>query len=109
MKRAILTSLIFFTSFSFLLAQTGSIHGTVSDQITNDKIPFAAVTVISENETFQNGGISNGEGSFTIDKLKPGNYKLLVSFMGYKTDTISELRAGRPIRKIGRASCREKV
>lgn len=106
MKRAIFTLLIFLTSFSFLIAQNGSIQGTVSDQTTNDKIPFASVTVISENEPFQNGSISNGEGSFTINNLKPGNYKLLVSFMGYQTDTISKIVLSRqnPKMNIGNIS-----
>ena len=67
------------------------VQGIVSDKTTNDIIPFAAVVLISDNEPLQKGNISNGNGSFLLDNLKYGNYKLLVSFMGYKTDTISKI------------------
>ena len=108
MKSTIFTVFIILVSFSYLLAQNGSIQGTVSDKITNDKIPFAAVMVISENGSFQDGSISAGDGSFAIGNLKSGNYKLLVSFMGYKTDTISMVTLSKQNPKINIGNIRLK-
>ena len=91
MKQIVFSSLLILISFNLLFAQNGSIQGTVSDQITKDKIPFATILLISELGNNQKGGITNGDGLFEIDNLKPGNYKLLVSFMGYRTDTLSKV------------------
>ena len=83
------TSLVLLIATHFLCAQNGTINGAISDQTTNDKIPFATVSLVLDNANYNKGSISDGNGLFTIDNLKPGNYKLLVSFMGYKTDTLS--------------------
>lgn len=91
MRIILLSTLTLLLSISTLFAQNGSIQGTVSDQVSNDRIPFAAVTLISANEPAQNGSISDGNGLFTFNNLKYGNYTLLVSFMGYKTDTINQV------------------
>ena len=108
MKKSLLASFFILISLNILFAQNGLIQGTVSDQATNDKIPFAAVTVISVNEPFQTGNISNGDGSFSIDKLKFGNYKVLVSFMGYKTDTIHEIILSKQNNRISLGNIRLK-
>ena len=91
MRRIILSAFLILFSFNFLLAQNGRVQGIVSDKTTNDIIPFAAVMLISDSKPLQKGNISNGNGAFLLDNLKYGNYKLLVSFMGYKTDTISKI------------------
>ncbi len=91
MKLFLFTTLLFLIFTNLLYAQNGSIQGTVSDQITKDKIPFATILLIAELGNNQKGGISDGAGRFEIDNLKPGNYKLQVSFMGYRTDTLSKV------------------
>ena len=91
MKLFLFTTLLFLIFTNLLYAQNGSIQGTVSDQITKDKIPFATILLIAELGNNQKGDISDGAGRFEIDNLKPGNYKLQVSFMGYRTDTLSKV------------------
>jgi hypothetical protein len=91
MKKTILSVFIILASLNILVAQNCSIQGTIFDQTTNERIPFATIAIVPEFGQLQNGTISNGDGSFLIDHLKQGNYQLLISFMGYKTDTVRKI------------------
>lgn len=90
---------IVFVSFFLILngitnvfAQKGSITGVVSDKATNDKIPFANVVAIHKNNTASlHGTVSNVDGIFEIDNLPFGDYNVLISFIGYGTDTIRSI------------------
>lgn len=62
----------------------GSIHGTVWDKKTNESIVGA--NVFLSGTTI--GKSTNLDGSFQIDNLKEGVYRVVVSFISYKTDTI---------------------
>ena len=57
-----------------------SIEGHVFDANTKESISHASITI--KGTTI--GTISDNEGNFIIRKLKPGNYTLLVSCMGYQ-------------------------
>ncbi|WP_297090713.1 TonB-dependent receptor [uncultured Draconibacterium sp.] len=86
----ILLTAVFIVFLSGVFAQTGSISGVVKDYDSGDRVPFASVTVVSENSGETIGGaVSNDKGRFKIDDLKNGNYKVVVSFIGYQTDTIN--------------------
>lgn len=100
MKQIIYNLLLLFISTNLLFAQNGSIQGIVSDQNTKDRIPFATVLVISGTDINPKGGISDGEGHFNIGNLKPGNYKLRVSFMGYRSDTLNKVVISKQTSKI---------
>ena len=75
----------------FLFGQTGRISGIIADQNSNDRIPFASVSLVSENAKIQTGTVSKGDGSFILDNVDYGKYRMVVYFMGYKTDTISKI------------------
>jgi hypothetical protein len=104
MKKIIIITSVIILSLNVLQGQNGSIHGIVSDQTTTERIPFAAVSVVSEGGTLLKGTNSNDNGSFILDNLSHGNYKLLVSFLGYQTDTISGIILSRQKPKINLGS-----
>ena len=83
------------------VAQKSSVSGIVTDKNTNDKIPFASVALISENsENPIQGAVTDGAGNFAIKNVAPGNYKIVVSFIGYTTDTLNSVLVSEANTKI---------
>jgi len=81
-----LVSTLFFSLFSLcLLAQTGSIKGTIKDAKTGDALIGA--TVLIEGTT--NGAAADIEGNFMISKAPAGAATLTVSFLGYQAKKIN--------------------
>jgi hypothetical protein len=67
-----------------------SITGTLLEQKTRQAIPFATVALIRISDSAMiNGATSDDKGTFTISPVLAGNYRLRVSAIGYKTETIS--------------------
>jgi len=64
------------------LAQTGQIHGRVTDAATGEPLPGATIAVLATDQRY--GTISNTEGHYTLD-LPLGAYTLQFSFIGYTT------------------------
>ena len=65
-------------------AQQYSVSGKVIDKTTNDLLYFANIRVLNSSL----GTTSNRNGDYEL-KLKKGEYRLSVSFIGYISDTIS--------------------
>jgi hypothetical protein len=77
---------LFFSLFSLcLLAQTGSIKGTIKDAKTGDALIGA--TVLIEGTT--TGAAADIEGNFLISKAPAGAATLSVSFLGYQAKKIN--------------------
>lgn len=76
--------IILFTSFLFTAylsaAQTGTIRGFVYDKASGEPISYANVLVKGTGQ----GATADGNGFFQISKVSPGDYTLLVSFVGYQ-------------------------
>ena len=75
---------------SIAFSQISSV--TISGMIRNktDKIAMPYVNVVVKNEkdkSFVSGTITHTEGRFSIENIKPGNYLIEVSFMGFKSTT----------------------
>jgi len=68
------------TSYS----QTFSVSGKVTDKNSNEPLAFSNIRVLN---SFM-GTTSNRNGNYEL-KLKRGNYRLAVTFIGYISDTIS--------------------
>ncbi len=68
-------------------AQTGRISGKVVDKETNESLPFASV-VIQGTTT---GALTDDNGDFAIENLKPGLYNLQASFINYKQQVLFEI------------------
>lgn len=69
-------------------AETGSIAGKLTDKEMNGApLPFANV-IIKGTTT---GTVTDYNGIFTIEDVKPGTYTLVFSFVGYETLTIPDV------------------
>jgi TonB-dependent SusC/RagA subfamily outer membrane receptor len=74
---------LFIFSTAGLALATGTITGKVIDKKTGDGLPGANVVI--KGTTF--GAASGPDGSFTIPNLQPGSYTVVVSFVGYRTQS----------------------
>ncbi len=84
-----------FLNFSFLKAQNSSnknlvngtkITGTITDEISNSKLDFAAVVLSDQKigKTIKSAQ-SNLEGIFSFDNIAFGNYQIKITFVGYQS------------------------
>ncbi|SDS87891.1 CarboxypepD_reg-like domain-containing protein [Mucilaginibacter mallensis] len=81
--------------FPFItLAQSGVITGKVTR--IDSKAPVPQANVFLSNSTA--GTATNEEGSFTLSGLKPGQYTLVVTIVGYEDYTQSVLVGKEPIK-----------
>ena len=71
--------------------KNGSIQGVVKDKNSGEKFPFANVSLIQNEELLPVGTVTDDNGEFKISGLKPGNYNVVLSFIGYETDTIENV------------------
>ena len=86
MRHALLLILICCSSIT-AFGQTSTITGRVSDAISNESLPIAAVKV----EGTKLGSTSDFDGRYTIEDLEPGLYNLQISLLGYAPRTIYEV------------------
>lgn len=89
MKRIITLSAIVFGLFGFTLqtlAQT-EVSGQVKDSVTRENLPFCNISALLPNDSLVSGSITDDKGNFRL-ALNPGSYRLVVSFVGYRTDTL---------------------
>lgn len=63
------------------LAQTGAIEGQVTDAETGETIPGANILVTE----LERGAASDMDGNFRIENIRPGNYTITATFVGYRT------------------------
>lgn len=78
--------LFFLSSFGLLAQNSGSISGKVTDQKTNEPLPYVTIAV-KNNDTTVTGGITNEKGEFEINKLALQKYTVEIQFIGYTTIT----------------------
>jgi len=71
-----------------LSAQKGRIEGMVVDKESFESIPFASIAIIDANKgSALTGTVSDNTGKFAIEDLSWGRYQVLISFIGYETDS----------------------
>ncbi len=68
----------------------GSVRGTTTDQ-TGAVIPGAKVTLHSLDENTNSAAVSDGEGSFVFENLKPGHYRLTAAQDGFADAVIDQI------------------
>ena len=93
MKKLLLSFLLVFLTGISVLAQitTSGLSGTVSDE-SGEKLPGATVLAIHEPSGTQYGTITNSEGRFSLQGMRPGGpYKVVVSFVGYSTGNYTDI------------------
>jgi ferric enterobactin receptor len=82
---------------------TGKITGIVIDSASSEVLPFVSL-VLKNTQTKKDvsGGITEDDGSFKLQDVPVGKYQLLLSFVGYKTKTISiEMSLKKPDVSLG--------
>ncbi|MCK5280470.1 MAG: carboxypeptidase regulatory-like domain-containing protein, partial [Cyclobacteriaceae bacterium] len=90
-KNLTIAFLIFFSLIS-VYAQKGNLSGVVVDETSNDNIPFASVALFDDGDDIPAvGSITDDSGNFALKNIAPGNYKLVVSFIGYNSKTIENV------------------
>src|SRR5882724_6025605 len=73
----------------------GRLTGKVTDSTTRLPVDFATVSVYKTGATTPVNGISTDQkGSFTIDNLPAGEYRIVIDFIGYQPRTIDHVRIG---------------
>ena len=84
---------------------TGRISGTVIDSLTKKPVDYASVAMgRATSAKSTNGAMTDSKGSFKIDNVIPGKYKITISFLGYQTKVINtvETTPGKPDANLGK-------
>lgn len=87
-KNLIFLIIIFMQSISFSFAQvtTVTISGNVKNHTDKTAISYANVVVKNDmDKSFVAGTVTNEEGRFSIENIKPGNYHLEISLLDFET------------------------
>jgi len=87
MKINQITILFFFLLPLGLIAQKSaiSVSGTIKDKVTTETLPFVNVILKKSNDSsFVSGTISRDNGVFTLAEIKPGDYFIEVSYVGFQ-------------------------
>ena len=93
MKKLLMSFLMVFLTGMTVFSQvtTSGMSGTVSDE-SGEKLPGATVLAIHVPSGTQYGTITNNEGRFSLQGMRPGGpYKVEVSFVGYSTGTYTDI------------------
>ena len=102
-KKTIINLILLLSFSTYLFGQNFSIKGKITDRRTKRPLPFANIQVLETTL----GTSSNTDGEYLL-QLNRGDYKLVASYIGYKSDTISlKLNMDIPINfKLNRTSVR---
>lgn len=82
----------------------GTLTGTVLDADAETPIPSASVAVwrvTAEDTTLATGGITDPEGRFRVEGIRPGRYRVDVSFVGYVRERREDVEVGRGVTDLG--------
>lgn len=83
MKKITLNILFLLLLSVTVSAQNFTLSGVVKDA-QQKPLPYTNVAVINTDKSMQNGVAAWEDGTFSIENVKQGTYKLIVSFVGYK-------------------------
>src|SRR5687768_1938200 len=84
-----LASIFFFPGTAAAQDVTGSIRGTVVDQL-GAVVPGATVTAKSQEKGDERSATADDSGNFVISKLTPGRYTLSVEKQGFKKTAVTD-------------------
>jgi outer membrane receptor protein involved in Fe transport len=82
----------------------GRISGTVIDSVTKKPMDYTSVGLYRVGGKANiNGVLTDEKGNFKLDGVKPGSYKLIISFLGYPPKTIEPVTTtpSKPDNKLG--------
>lgn len=112
--RYFLGFILLISTFSLAFAQfpgggsgssiVGKITGTITDSISGDPVEFATIVLHrAGSEDVVDGTISDEKGDWELRNVKPGEYDINISFIGYTPKSIRnvELTPKNPDAKLG--------
>ena len=74
----------------------GKIRGVLVDSVSKRPVEFAALSLVDiKTNNPIDGTTTNEKGVFELTKVASGNFKILISFIGYKTKTINDIKIDR--------------
>lgn len=79
--------LLFLLATLHTQAQNLSIKGRVTDA-SQEAIIAANISLWATDSTLVTGTTSDAQGKFTLGKIKQGNYRLTISFIGYRSEIL---------------------
>jgi len=82
----------------------GRISGNVIDSVTKETMPYTTVALFrATGRSPLNGVLTDDKGVFKIDGVKPGSYRLEISFIGYPTKVIRNIETtlSKPDKALG--------
>ncbi|HSV11626.1 MAG TPA: carboxypeptidase regulatory-like domain-containing protein, partial [Hanamia sp.] len=98
MKKILLSTLFCSVTFCLLAQQTGTqinaykIKGRLLDSVSHQPLEYATVSIFLHGEKKPvNGAVTDHKGEFVVNDLRPGTYKLLAEFIGYKAHSLSNI------------------
>jgi outer membrane receptor protein involved in Fe transport len=82
----------------------GRVSGTLIDSLTKKPLDYVAVAIYrAGGKAPLNGVLTDEKGTFKLDGIHPGNYKLVISYVGYPTKTIEPVTTtpSKPDKNVG--------
>jgi ferric enterobactin receptor len=81
----------------------GKITGRIIDSVSGKPVDFASVGLLNQDNKEINGTTSEDKGSFIIDNVPFGNYKIAIYFIGYKNSTKQNIQITKenPVANLG--------
>ncbi len=109
--------ILFAIIFSFITAKAqfgvggstivGKISGTLIDSVTKQPLDYASVGLYRVGgKSPLSGSITDPKGNFKIDNVHPGNYNLVITFIGYPNKTVGPIVTtnAKPDKNVGSIS-----
>ncbi|RMF00054.1 MAG: TonB-dependent receptor, partial [Bacteroidetes bacterium] len=91
MKRSLLFVTLFLCSLGFVLAQSASLQGKVTEEDTGEPVIFAAVALY-QNGVLKAGTETDFDGNYNFANLDPGTYAVEVTYLGLQTQRIEDIK-----------------
>lgn len=90
MKKLIALSVVIIVMTVQCIAQgTGEVKGRLFDD--KSKLTLPGAYVIVKNGIITTGTVTDNNGDYSVKSLSSGKYTLIISYMGYKPDTINNV------------------
>lgn len=96
MKTIIIAAILMLFSAG-IHSQQIQIKGEIRDAGDSQPVEFANIVLQTLDSAFIAGTNSNEKGAFRFEKIKPGDYRLVVSYLGYETTYVSILGIAKSI------------
>jgi hypothetical protein len=89
MKKNVILCALLCSIIGGVSAQNIELKGLVREAGTNEALAFVNVVLQTSDSAFVTGAVSGDDGRFAISNVKPGDYRLAFSYIGYATQYIA--------------------